>query len=251
MDKIIKIDTNYTFNNSELKDKVILVTGANSGFGKAITIDLAKAGATVIMLGRNLTGLEEVYDEVMIKKYAEPILYPLDLAGAEPQHYAELQAKILEKFGKLDGLIQNAAILGSMTSIEQYDIKIWYRVMQINLNAQFMLTQFLIPCLNKSNDGRILFISSTVGREAKAYWGAYGVSKFAVEGLAKSLSEELEKTNIKTNTLNPNKMKTKMRQLAYPAENTDKLPIPKQKSPAIVYLMGGSSIHLNGKRLEL
>jgi NAD(P)-dependent dehydrogenase (short-subunit alcohol dehydrogenase family) len=127
------------------------------------------------------------------------------------------------------GLIHNAGILGTLMPIDQYDIKIWYSVMQINLNAQFMLTQFLIPALVKSDDARLLFLSSTVGREGRAYWGAYGVSKFATEGLAKTLSEELEKTSVKTNTLNPNKMKTKMRKDAYPAENTDTLPTQKTK----------------------
>jgi NAD(P)-dependent dehydrogenase (short-subunit alcohol dehydrogenase family) len=247
----IKISTDYEVKNGELNGRVILITGANSGFGRAMTFDFAKAGATVIMLGRNLAGLETVYDDVVAKGYQEPILYPLDLEGAQPQHYEELQANILDKFGKLDGLIHNAGILGTLMPIDQYDIKIWYSVMQINLNAQFMLTQFLIPALVKSDDARLLFLSSTVGREGRAYWGAYGVSKFATEGLAKTLSEELEKTSVKTNTLNPNKMKTKMRKDAYPAENTDTLPTPEDKSPAVVYLFGSESKKHNGEMLEL
>jgi NAD(P)-dependent dehydrogenase (short-subunit alcohol dehydrogenase family) len=245
------ISTNYLITKDELKNKVILVTGANRGFGKAITMDLAKAGATVIMLGRDLGSLESVYDEVVNAGFVEPILYPLDLEGATPEHYQQLQTDVLSKFPQLDGLIHNAGIIGTMMPIEQYDLKLWYATMQININAPFMLTQALIPALNKSNDARILFLSSSVGRNARAYWGAYGVSKFAIEGLSKTLSEELEKTNIKTNSLDPGRMRTKMRQTVYPAENTGNNPLPEAKSSAIVYLMGENSKTLNGVKLTL
>jgi NAD(P)-dependent dehydrogenase (short-subunit alcohol dehydrogenase family) len=251
INNIIKIDTNYTITAGELSGKVILVTGANKGFGRAMSLDLAKAGATVILLGRDLAGLEEVYDEIVNFNYNEPILYPLDLEGAEPKHYEEMAIRIMDEFGKLDGIVHNASILGTMMSIAEYDIKIWYSVMQINLNAQFMLTQFLIPALVKSEDARVIFLSSTVGRMGRAYWGAYSVSKFATEGMAKALSEELEHTNIKVNTLNPNKMRTKMRQDAYPAENRDELPTPEEKSPAIVYLFSEDAKKYNGEMLEL
>ncbi|SMM99321.1 Short-chain dehydrogenase/reductase SDR [uncultured Candidatus Thioglobus sp.] len=247
----MKINSEYNFKKDELKDKVILVTGANRGFGRAMTLDLAKAGATVIMLGRDLGALEVVYDEVVDAGFQEPILYPLDLEGATPEHYQQLQENILNNFSQLDGLIHNAGIIGTMMPIEQYDIKLWYSTMQININAPFMLTQFLIPVLNKSSDARILFLSSSVGREARAYWGAYGVSKFAIEGLSKTLSEELEKTNINVNSLDPGRMKTEMRRAAYPAENADKNPTTESKSPAIVYLLSAETRHLNGEQLTL
>jgi NAD(P)-dependent dehydrogenase (short-subunit alcohol dehydrogenase family) len=245
------ISTNYLITKDELKNKVILVTGANRGFGKAITMDLAKAGATVIMLGRDLGSLESAYDEVVNAGFVEPILYPLDLEGATPEHYQQLQTDVLSQFPQLDGLIHNAGIIGTMMPIEQYDLKLWYATMQININAPFMLTQALIPALNKSDDARILFLSANVGRNARAYWGAYGVSKFAIEGLSKTLAEELEKTNIKTNSLNPGRMRTKMRQISYPAENANNNPLPEAKSPAIVYLMGENSKTLNGVKLTL
>ncbi|WPE15837.1 YciK family oxidoreductase [Candidatus Thioglobus autotrophicus] len=247
----MKISTNYSIATGELKDKVILVTGANRGFGKAMTLDLAKAGATVIMLGRDLGSLETAYDEVVDAGFAEPILYPLDLEGATPEHYEQLQRDILDNFGQLDGLIHNAGIIGTMMPIEQYDLKLWYSTMQINVNAPFMLTQFLIPALSKSKDARILFLSSSVGRTAKAYWGAYGVSKFAIEGLSKTLAEELEKTNIRVNSLDPKRMRTEMRRTAYPAENSDNNPLPESISPAIVYLMSDATKALNGEQLTL
>lgn len=245
------ISTKYEFSEEQLKDKTILVTGANRGFGRAITIDLAKAGACVIMMGRDMASLETVYDEVVDLGFVEPILHPLDLEGASPEHYEQLQANVLDQIGSLDGLIHNAGIIGTMMPIEQYDIKIWYSTMQINVNAAFMLTQFMIPVLSKSRDARILFLSSSVGRQARAYWGAYGVSKFAIEGLSKTLAEELEKTNIKVNSLNPGNMRTEMRRTAYPAEDSDKNPLPEKKSPAIVYLMCSESSHLNGEQITL
>ena len=245
------VSRDHIFKGGELKDKVILVTGANRGFGLAITMDLSKAGATVIMLGRDLGSLEYAYDAVVNAGYKEPILYPLDLEGATPENYQELQDNVLEKFDKLDGLIHNAAILGVQMPIEQYDIKLWYSTLQINLSAPFMLTQFLIPALVKSEDARILFLSSSVGREARAYWGAYSVSKFGIEGFAKTLSEELEKTNITVNTVNPGKLRTEMRRAAYPAEDSSTVPTPEEKSAAIVYLLSSLSPKMNGKQLTI
>ncbi|MDB4026333.1 SDR family NAD(P)-dependent oxidoreductase [Candidatus Thioglobus sp.] len=245
------VSRDHIFKDGELKDKVILVTGANRGFGLAITMDLSKAGATVIMLGRDLGSLEYAYDAVVDAGYKEPILYPLDLEGATPENYQDLQDNVIEKFDKLDGLIHNAAILGAQMPIEQYDIKLWYSTLQINLSAPFMLTQFLIPALAKSEDARILFLSSSVGREAKAYWGAYSVSKFGIEGFAKTLSEELEKTNISVNTVNPGKLRTEMRRTAYPAEDSSTVPMPEEKSAAIVYLLSNLSPKMNGEQLTI
>jgi NAD(P)-dependent dehydrogenase (short-subunit alcohol dehydrogenase family) len=245
------VSRDHIFKEGELKDKVILVTGANRGFGLAITMGLSKAGATVIMLGRDLGSLEHAYDAVVDAGYKEPILYPLDLEGATPENYQDLQDNVLEKFDKLDGLIHNAAILGAQMPIEQYDIKLWYSTLQINLSAPFMLTQFLIPALLKSDDARILFLSSSVGREARAYWGAYSVSKFGIEGFAKTLSEELEKTKISVNTVNPGKLRTEMRRTAYPAEDSSTVPLPEHKSSAIVYLLSSMSPKMNGEQLTI
>ena len=247
----MKLPVNYKVQEGELEGKVVLVTGANRGFGLAITMDLAKAGATVIMLGRDLGSLEYAYDAVVDAGYKEPILYPLDLEGATPENYQELQDNILDKFKKLDGLIHNAAILGTQMPIDQYDIKLWYSTLQINLSAPFMLTQFLIPTLMKSDDARILFLSSTVGRKARAYWGAYSVSKFGIEGFAKTLSEELEKTQITVNTLNPGKIRTEMRRTAYPAEDASTVPRPEEKSSVIVYLLSNEGSKINGEQLTI
>ncbi len=247
----MKINPNATFPKNSLQHKTILVTGANRGLGRAITLDLAKAGATVVMLGRDLASLEQTYDDVVSRGYATPILYPLDLEGAQPQDYHALQQSLLAHENGLDGLIHNASILGTMMPIQQYDLKLWYTTLQINLHAVFMLTQALIAVLNQSPDGRILFVSDAVGRTPKAYWGAYGVSKAAIEGFSQILAQELERTNIRVNTFDPGKMRTELRRAAYPAENSDKLPRPDAISPAVVYLMSKTSQFIHGERLEL
>ena len=241
----------HNINKDEFDGKIVLVTGANRGLGLAITMDLARAGATVIMLGRDLGSLEYAYDEVVDAGLTEPILYPLDLEGATPENYQELQDNLLSQFGKLDGLVHNASILGTQMPIEQYDIKLWYSTLQINLSAPFMLTQFLVPALLKSDDARIIFMSSTVGREARAYWGAYSVSKFGIEGFAKILSEELEKTKISVNTDNPGKMRTEMRRTADPAEDSSRVLLPEEKSKAIAYLLSTSSPKINGEQITI
>lgn len=247
----MNISSKYSINKDDLKGRTILVTGANRGFGFAITKDLAKAGAVVIMLGRDLGSLEIAYDNIVKEGLTGPILYPFDLEGASPEQYQELQEQIEKKFNCLDGLIHNASIIGAIMPIEQYDIRTWYSTIQINLNAPFMLTQFLMPLLKKSQDAKILFISAEQGRKATAYYGGYGVSKFAIEGLAKTLAEELENTNIKVNTINPGKMQTELRRLVYPAENLKNNPRPEEKSPAIVSLMAMNGQNLHGLQLKL
>lgn len=247
----MKIETNYQFTKNELKDKVILVTGANRGLGKAIALDLARAGATVILLGRDMGSLETIYDEIMAQNLPEPLIHGLDLEGANPDDYLALQQGIEQTFGRLDGLIHNAAILGSLMPIEQYDVKLWFSTMQININAPFMLTQFCIPLLVKSEDSRILFLSSGVGRKGRAYWGAYGVSKFALEGLMQTLADELENTSVRVNSISPAVVRTKMRQTAYPAENAMQHPLPEEVSSPFVYLMSEKSKNIHAQELSL
>ena len=245
------IPSSHKVREGELEGKVILVTGANRGFGLAMTMDLSKAGATVIMLGRDLGSLEYAYDAVVDKGFQEPILYPLDIEGATPENYQSLQDDIFNQFEKLDGLIHNAAILGTMMPIDQYDIKLWYSTLQINLNGPFMLTQFLIPLLNKSDDARILFLSADQGREAKAYWGAYSLSKFATESLGQILSDELENTsNIRVNSINPGAVRTQMREQAYPAEDPKINKEAKEILNAYLYLMSDKSIGISGDSID-
>lgn len=233
---------------NSLKDRVILVTGASRGIGRAVAKAFAIQGATVILLARNIPQLETLYDE--IEKLGSPIpaIYPFNLANASPKDYEELRENIEKHFGKLDGILHNAGILGSLTSIEHTPLEQWYQVMQVNLHAAFLLTRATLPLLKRASEASIIFTQSDVGHKARAYWGSYAVSQFACHGLMQILADELEvNTNIRVNSINPGPIKTQLRTAAYPAENQKKLKTPEEILPFYLYLMGSESIGITGQ----
>lgn len=235
-----------------LKDKIILVTGAGDGIGKAAALCYAKHGATVILLGRTVEKLEKVYDEIEKQGYPKPAIIPMNLEGAVEKDYIDVANSIETEFDHIDGLLHNAALLGSMTSIEQYEVPVWNKMMQVNVNAPFILTKTLLPLLRNSEDASIIFTSSSVGRKGRAFWGAYAVSKFANEGLMQVLADELAGTDkvIKVNSVNPGATRTNMRADAYPAENPMNNPSPEQIMPVYLYLMGKDSGNTTGKAFD-
>lgn len=243
---------NYQAPTDLLKDRIILVTGAGDGIGRAAAKAYAAHGATVILVGRTTSKLESIYDEIEAAGYPKPAIVPLNLEGAAVKEYDELAMIIEENFGRLDGLLHNAGILGSRTPVEQYDPEIWNKVMQVNATAPFLLTRAMIPLLRKSADASVVFTSSSVGRKAKAYWGAYAVSKFATEGLSQLLADELDddRQNIRVNSLNPGGTRTNMRAHAYPAESPGNNPAPEEIMPIYLYLMGADSKGVNGQQLD-
>ena len=183
--------TAYSYPDNVLKDRVVLVTGANDGIGEALACHAATHGAQVILHGRNTKKLETVYDRIVeIDGAPRPSIAVLDLASADSDAYTSLAASIESEFGRLDGLVHNAGILGQRLSIEQYDVGDWQRVMHVNLTAPFVMTQVLLPLLKASSDPSIIFTSSGVGRVGKAFWGAYSVSKFGTEALSQILAAE-------------------------------------------------------------
>ncbi|WP_067984626.1 YciK family oxidoreductase [Neptuniibacter pectenicola] len=234
-----------------LQDRIILVTGAGAGIGRAAAKAYAAHGATVILLGRTLEKLEQVYDEIEAAGHPQPALVPLNLESAQEHDYIELANTLEQEFGRLDGILHNASLLGVRTTIESYDPVIWQQVMQVNLNAPFMMTQILMPLLERSNHASIVFTSSSVGRKAKAYWGAYGISKFATEGLMQTLADELESVSkIRTNCINPGATRTQMRADAYPAEKPASVKSAEEIMPLYLYLMGDDSLEVNGQSLD-
>ena len=234
-----------------LKDRVILVTGAGDGIGRAAAKAFAAKGATLVLAGRTVSKLEAVYDEIEAAGGPQPAIFPLNLEGAASHDYESLAATLEEEFGRLDGLLNNAGILGVRTPIESYDPSIWAQVMQVNLNATFYLTQAMLPLLRQAEDASILFTSSSVGRQGRAYWGAYSVSKFATEGLMQILADELENTSrIRVNAINPGATRTNMRANAYPAENPATLATPEAIMPLYLYLMGPDSRGTHGQSLN-
>ncbi|XKH01223.1 YciK family oxidoreductase [Marinobacter nauticus] len=235
-----------------LKDRIIMVTGAGSGIGRAAAMAYAAHGATVILVGRTVERLEDIYDEIEAAGYPQPAIVPMNFEGAAVKEYEELAMTIEDNFGRLDGLLHNAGMLGDRSPVELYDPATWNRVMQVNATAPFLLSRAMIPLLRKSTDASMIFTSSGVGRQARAYWGAYAVSKFAVEGLAQLLADELddERHNIRVNSLNPGATRTGMRMLAYPAEDPNKNPKPEALMPVYLYLMGRDSRGVNGQQID-
>lgn len=246
-----RLAKSYQASQKLLEDRVILVTGASDGIGKAAALSFTEHGATVILLGRNLSKLEQVHDQIADAGHPQPAIYPMDLEGAQPDHYEEMALKIDKEFGRIDGLLHNAGALGALSPIEHYDIEQWHRVIQVNLHAAFMMTQACLPVLRKAKDASIVFTSSSVGRKGRAYWGAYAVSKFAIEGLMQVLADELEaNTNIRVNSINPGRVRTAMRASAYPGENPNTLPWPKEIMAPYLFLMGPDSRGVTGQAIN-
>ena len=241
----------YNAPKNLLKSKVILVTGGGSGIGRQAGLTFAAFGAEVILLGKNSSNLNETYNLFEKNNLKKPILQAIDFEIAEEEDFKKISEEVLKEFGKLDGLLNNASILGTKTSIQNYDINEWRRVSKINFESSLLLTRSLLPVLQIPDNSSIVFTSSSVGREGKAYWGAYAISKFATEGLVQILSEELEKTSgIRVNAINPGAVRTKMRAQAYPAEDPKTLKNPKEIMNAYLFLMGIDSLGITGKSIE-
>lgn len=228
----IKAVAQDAFNN-----KVILVTGAGAGIGRQAALSLAAHGATVVLLGRTVDKLEQVYDEIVAAGGAEPAIIPLDLKGATEKHYQDMAASIESSLGRLDGLLHNAGELGVLGSIEQTDMAMFDEVMKVNVTAQLSMTKALLPLLKQADAGRILFTSSSVGKKGRAFWNAYAISKFATEGLMQVLADEMTNTKVRVNCINPGATQTGMRAKAYPAEDTSLLKTPIDLMPLYLYLL--------------
>lgn len=233
-----------------LKDKIIMVTGAGDGIGRVAALHYAKYGATVILLGRTTEKLESVYDEIESSGAPKPAIIPINLLHMSPEQAQQIAETVQQEFGRLDGLLHNASQLGDMSPIEGYDVETWHKVMQVNVNATFLLTKYLIPVLKASTSASIIFTSSGVGNQGRAYWGAYSVSKFATEGLSQVLADELENTSVRVNTINPGATRTKMRAAAFPAEDPNELKTADALMPLYSYLMADDSQKVNGHRFN-
>ena len=233
-----------------LKDKVILITGVGDGIGKTAALSYALHGATVVLHGRSLNKLEVIYDEIESLGAPQPAILPLQISSASQRDYEFLVQTLEQQFGRLDGVLHNAGILGERVPLADYSLQTWDEVFAVNLRAPFALTQALLPLLEKSPQASVIFTSSSVGREARALWGAYSVSKFGVEALSQIFAQENTHPNIRFNCINPGATRTAMRAKAYPQEDPLSLPTPEQIMPAYLYLMGEDSAHLIGQSLD-
>ena len=234
-----------------LKGRVILVTGCGDGIGRAAAINYALHGATVVLHGRSINKLEIIYDEIEALGAPQPAILPLQLSSASAHDYDTLFHTLDKQFGRLDGILHNAGILGERVTLENYPAEVWDDVLKINLRAPFVLTQALLPLLKRSDSASIIFTSSGVGRDARAEWGAYSVSKFGIEALSQIFAREFaDQDNIRFNCINPGGTRTAMRAKAYPSEDPKTLPIPEDIMPAYLYLMGKDSHAVTGESID-
>lgn len=237
--------------DSMLKDKVILITGAGDGIGRVLALECARLGATVILLGRTIEKLEAVYDEIEKKGWPRPAIIPLNLLTASKQDYNQIADIIDKELGRLDALVHCAAQLGELTTLSQYPLDTFENVIKINMTAAFALTQAVQPLLEASPSGRIIFTTSSVGRKGRAHWGAYAISKFAVEGLMQTLADELENASkIRVNAINPGATRTKMRASAYPAEDPAKVCPPESVVRSYLYLLSDEGQAIHGQSID-
>ena len=241
---------NYSIKDACLTNKTILVTGAGAGIGRTAALTYAQLGATVILLGKTVSKLEAVYDEIVALGKAEPAIIPLDLKGATKQNYIDMASTIASQCGQLDGVLLKASILGELTPFTQIHEQIFNDVMNVNVTAQYLLAQTLIPTLLLAPNASLIFTSSGVGNQGRAYWGAYSISKFATEGMMQVIADEYEGSSLRTNAINPGATNTNMRSCAFPAEDKDDLTSPEDIMPLYVYLMSDDSLEVNGQTLK-
>ncbi|WP_298808897.1 YciK family oxidoreductase [uncultured Psychrobacter sp.] len=235
-----------------LDGKTILVTGAGDGIGRVAALTYARYGATVLLLGRTSSKLEYVYDEIESLGCKQPAMLPMNLEGATYAEMQQLEGLINKEVGQLDGILHNAGVLGQLTPLEMYDVDTFAQVMKVNFTATFMLTQALLPLLKDADHGSIVFTSSTVGTHPRAFWGAYALSKQAVEGMSDIFTQETQNTtNLRFNCVNPGGTRTNMRAHAYPGENPMSLKTPEDIMAGYVCLMSDESIGVRGQVIEL
>ena len=233
----------------KLLNKTILVTGAGDGIGKQAALTYAAHGAEVILLGRTVKKLEQVYDEILKNGGPEPAIVPLDMSGATANHYRDMATTIDNQFKKLDGLLHNASLLGTLQPLVDISEEEFDQVMMVNVKSQFLMTKALIPVLKKAESASVIFTSSSVGQKGRAFWGTYSISKFATEGMMQVLADEYENSNLRFNCINPGATRTAMRTKAYPAENSDKLKTPLDIMPLYIELMSDDSLSTKGQTL--
>lgn len=236
---------------AELADRVIAITGAGDGIGRAVALAAAAHGAEVVLIGRTVRHLEATYADIETRG-GRACVAPLDLERALAGDYDQLAAAIQERYGRLDGLLHNAAMLGALAPIEHYDVPTWVRVLHVNVTAAMALTQVLLPLLRAAPDPAVVFTSSGVTQRPAPYWGAYAASKHAVEGLAATLAAELDAGTppVRVNVIDPGATRTRMRRQAYPAEDLQRLTPPEALAGCYLWLLGPASRGVTGQRLR-
>jgi len=246
-----QIPEDYKSKQQCLAGKIIIVTGAGDGIGRFAAKTFAAQGATVVLMGRTMAKLERVYDEIEKDGHPQPAIFPINFESAIEKDYDDMCNALEETFGRIDGLLHNAADLGERTPISNYSVNAWLRCMQINVNAPFMMTQALLPLLERAENASIVFTSSSVAYQGRSFWGGYAASKAAAENLMQTLADELQgTTKIRVNSINPGGTRTKMRAAAYPGEDPATVKTADALMPAYLYLLSDDSVGVTGKQFQ-
>jgi NAD(P)-dependent dehydrogenase (short-subunit alcohol dehydrogenase family) len=239
----------YRASSDLLRDRVILVTGAGDGIGRAVSKAYAAHGASVILLGKTVKKLEAVYDEIEQAGHPQPAIYPMDLRGATEKDYDELSSNVEREFGGLDGLLNNAGWVGVLTPFKFYDAQLWAEVLTVNLHAPFLLTRACLGLLEQANDPAIVFSTHECRR---AYWGAYGIAKAGQAAMLQILADEYDgERPIRVNGVDTGPVRTPLRRLHYPGEDPNQHPAPEEVTLPYLYFMGPDSRGVTGKNVSL
>jgi len=246
-----RLPAGWTAADGCLSDRVVLVTGAAGGLGRAAALAIARAGATAVLLGRKVRPLEKIYDEIAALGHRQPAIYPLDLEGASPRDYEELAASIEREFGRLDGIVHAAAHFAGLQPAGAIDPLDWLRTLHVDLSAPFLLTQACLPLLAKAQDAGVVFVLDDLDRVGRAHWGGYGVAKHGLAGLFSVLHQELDSGPVRIHALLPPPLRTALRRTAYFGENSLELPKPELVAGAVVYLLSSDGVAARGKVLDM
>jgi NAD(P)-dependent dehydrogenase (short-subunit alcohol dehydrogenase family) len=222
-----------------LAERVILIAGANGALGDAAARSCAAAGATVVLLGRRVPKLQRLHDALAMIGPA-PAIYPLDLLGATPSDYAQLAQRIGEELGRLDGVLHAAAEFQGLTPLQNTDPLEFVNALHVNVGAPFLLTQACLPLLRSAPDSAVVFVMDDPFRVGCAYWGGYGVAKFALQGLLHVLADELETSSVRVSALQPGPMQTALRARAFMTETPGTWPPASAYADACVHLLSAA-----------
>lgn len=236
---------------STLSGRVILITGAGGSLGSVAAKACAAEGARVVLLDKAVNRLERLFDEIVASGHLRPAIYPMDLAGAQESDYQELAQTLDSEFGALHGLLHSAAELGVLGPLADVDAVTWHRLLHVNLTAAHLLTQALLPLLAEAEEAAVVFTTDSSARQGRAYWGAYGVAKIALEGLARMLADELESAGrIRVNLFSPGPVRSTIRRKSHPGESPEQMPPAETLASRYVHLLGPASRGLTGKLVE-
>lgn len=234
-----------------LRDRVVLITGATGGLGRACAIACAKAGATVVLVGRKVRPLEALYDELEGLGAPKPAIYPMDLEGATADDYLDMAEAIRFQCGRLDAIVHAAVLFDGLRPLDQFKPVDWLRIQQVALNAPFLITQACLPLMRANDDAAVVFVMEDAGRVGKAFWGSYGVAKSALGALASILNQETENSPVRIHAVLPPPMRTGLRRMAYFGEDTLERELPETTAAAVVWLLSAAGAPMRGCTLDL